>query len=136
MKVKTVITAIVAFLVLDTIWIQLVVKAMYASQLSHLFEMSQGSIQVDLIPAIITYFILVFAVCFFAIRPHQCLFAMVRDGLLIGFVTYGTYDFTCFALFKGFTWSLSIIDVLWGMFICAVVAAIAGKVQLGFKQKN
>ena len=52
------------------------------------------------------------------------------NGGLIGLITYGTYAFTCQSLFKGWTWPITITDVIWGIVICAIVSVIGRAIQV------
>ena len=46
------------------------------------------------------------------------------NGAVVGLFAYGTYAFTCQALFKDWLWSVTIPDVVWGVVLCAVSCAI------------
>ncbi|MEJ2347866.1 MAG: DUF2177 family protein [Patescibacteria group bacterium] len=47
--------------------------------------------------------------------------ALIYGGLL-GLIAYATYDLTNFAIFKNFTLKMTVIDILWGMFIVGFVS--------------
>lgn len=46
-------------------------------------------------------------------------------GALFGLVLYGTYEFTNHALVRGWPFKAVLLDVAWGMVLCAVVSAAA-----------
>ena len=43
-----------------------------------------------------------------------------RNGALLGLVAYGTYTFTNYAMLDGWTISLVLVDVIWGMSVTAL----------------
>ena len=44
------------------------------------------------------------------------------NGAIIGFLAYGTYEATSFAIMRSWTWSMLITDVAWGTFLTALSA--------------
>ncbi len=50
-------------------------------------------------------------------------------GAILGLVAYGTYDLTNMATLKGWSWELTVVDMVWGTLLTgatATVASIAG----------
>ena len=50
-------------------------------------------------------------------------------GAILGLVAYGTYDLTYMATLKGWSWELTVVDMVWGTLLTgatATVASIAG----------
>lgn len=43
-------------------------------------------------------------------------------GALVGFVIYGVYNGTNYAILKDWDLSISIIDTLWGIFVCSMAS--------------
>lgn len=52
-------------------------------------------------------------------------------GLVLGFVAYGTYDFTNLSTLKGWTLTASLVDLTWGTVLTAA-AATAGYFATSF----
>jgi uncharacterized membrane protein len=99
-------TAAIIFVVLDGIYLNLI-KSSYNRQIKNV----QGSdIKVNMIAAGITYVILIFGINYFIIQKKRS----VSDAALLGFVIYGTYDFTNLALLSNWSVLLSIVDTMWG----------------------
>ena len=53
-------------------------------------------------------------------------------GALFGLVTYGTYDLTNAATLKGWSLTVTIVDMLWGAFLAGLSAAVGVWVALRF----
>ena len=44
------------------------------------------------------------------------------NGAILGAIAYGTFEFTSFAVLKGWHWQMVMVDVLWGTALTAVSA--------------
>ena len=111
------------FGILDALWLNNVAVSMYQSTVSEIMAE-----QFRMGPALAFYIIYLFGMTWFGIRPAldsgQWTTALL-NGSLLGFVAYSTFDFTSQAVFKGWTWQLSIIDIAWGTFATGVTAALS-----------
>lgn len=67
-------------------------------------------LQVKYLGAILCYFFLIFGLYYFILREHKS----VLDAMLFGFVIYGVYDTTTYAVLKKWKLKLMIMDTLWG----------------------
>jgi uncharacterized membrane protein len=56
---------------------------------------------------------------------------LVRGGVF-GLVAYGTYDLTSFAILRGWPANVTIADMVWGLVLTGVTAAIATAVTSRF----
>ncbi|MDY7536683.1 DUF2177 family protein [Undibacterium sp. RTI2.1] len=112
--------AAVVFCVLDFIWLTIVAKNFYQSQLGPLMLAEP-----KMIPAATFYLVYLLGLLVFAIMPavreQSWLTAVLMSGLL-GIVAYGTYDLSNLATLKGWSPTLTVIDIIWG----ACVSAAAG----------
>ncbi len=107
--------AIVVFFAVDIVWLGVVAKRFYQSQIGHLLKEN-----VNWIAAFVFYFIFVAGVVFFAIMPawrdESALMAFALGGFF-GFIAYSTYDLTNLATTKDWPLSVTIVDLLWGSFL-------------------
>jgi uncharacterized membrane protein len=115
-------TAIV-LLALDAVWLTLAAKPVYRAQIGPLLLDNPNL-------AIAGLFYLFYAVgltvfCVMPAASAKSWMMAVWLGALLGFVAYGTYDITNLATLKGWTVTVSVIDLTWGTFVSAV-AATAG----------
>ena len=115
------------FFAIDLLWLGVVAKNFYRNNLNHIL-----SDQVNWKAAIIFYLMYICGILFFAVRP-----AMASDswrqalifGGLYGFFTYATYDLTNMALIKDWPLAIVIVDILWGVCLCALAAYLSFNVS-------
>jgi uncharacterized membrane protein len=104
-------TAIV-FLLIDLIGLRFLVKPIFDRHISHLFAdpFRMG-------PAAIFYLGYVAGILWFvstpALRSGTPIDALI-GGALLGFLAYGTYEFTSYAILRDWSYEQVIVDTLWG----------------------
>ena len=111
------------FAVLDLIWLGLVAKDLYRSQLSGLMAE-----RLNLPAAAAFYLLYALGLSLFVVAPAlqsgtwkaACLW-----GALFGLVAYATYDLTNLATLRGWPVALSLIDMLWGAAVSAATSMLA-----------
>ena len=91
-------------------------------------------------PAILFYLLYIAGLIYFCVRPTamQGWSAALTAGLMLGLVAYGTYDLTCHAVMKVWSWKVTLIDMAWGAIASAAActcgslatAAISAKLSL------
>ncbi len=111
------------FLVVDLIWLGLVARGFYRRHLGHIL-----SPRVNWPAAIVFYLTFVAGILYFAVAPGLAAGAWwlaVQNGLLFGLVTYVTYDLTNMATLPDWPLGVALVDILWGMSLCAVVAGLS-----------
>ena len=96
----------IILLTLDSIYIYLTLGE-FRLQIA---EVQRVVLQVKYLGAILCYFFLIFGLYYFIIREHKSIF----DAMLFGFVIYGVYDTTTYAVLKKWKLKLMIMDTLWG----------------------
>ncbi|MEE4373052.1 DUF2177 family protein [Pseudomonas alliivorans] len=121
---KTIVTAyigtLLAFLILDGIWLGVLMGPTYREWL--------GPLMLDtpvIGPAVAFYLLYGAGVVIFgvmpALREQRPGRATLYSGLL-GLIAYGTYDLTNWATLQGWPAQLALVDLAWG----TVVSALAG----------
>ncbi len=122
MYIKLYLIALPAFFALDFVWLAIVARKFYLSQLGALMKTN-----INWPIAILFYLIFIVGLIIFVISPaiekKSIIYALVMGGLF-GFFTYATYDLTNLATLKNWPLSLSIIDMIWGSILAASVSAI------------
>jgi uncharacterized membrane protein len=111
----------ILFLVADAVMLRSVIQPVFAKHLGEaLFE---GGFR--LLPAVLFYFTYMGGVLYLdgwpALRdgvPAQALL----NGAIIGFVAYGTYEFTSWAVMRDWHPQMVAIDLAWGTAVTAVSA--------------
>lgn len=115
--------ALVAFVLIDLVWLGFVAKGIYRAGIGHLMA------DVISFPAAIAFYLVyVSGLMVFAIAPATAIGggwpAAATTGALLGLFCYATYDLTNLATLRGWPLGVSIIDIAWGSMLSAVVAAI------------
>lgn len=114
--------ALPVFFVIDMIWLGLVAKKFYASQIGDLMK-----VNINWPAAIIFYLLFITGLVIFVIShavqkvswTHALLF-----GALFGLITYATYDLTNLATLKNWPLLLTFVDLIWGSVLAACVSVI------------
>lgn len=132
-QLTTLMATIIVGLVLDFAWIGFIAKKLYEDEIGGLLRKSNGNLAPDWVAAMIVYGLLVGGIFVFALpkaegSPVQ---ALIWGGLF-GVVMYGVYDFTNLATLAGWSWRISLIDVVWGGSLCAMLCAFAVALQNRF----
>lgn len=123
--------AFAVFLGVDAAWLVLIAKNFYAKYIGYLMAKNP-----NLLAALIFYLIFISGLVFFVITPAldkkmwtQALLA----GMFFGLVTYATYDLTNLATIKDWPLIITIVDLIWGMFVSATVSVITYFIAIKFK---
>jgi len=111
------VTAIV-FLVIDYLWLGVLMKDYFQSQLNHLM-----ADDVNLAIAALFYLFYAAGIVWLCINPaleSSDWSKALINGAILGFLAYGTYDITNMATLKDWPVNMSIIDVTWGTGLTAL----------------
>lgn len=122
MFLKLFFTALPIFIAFDISWVGFLAKDFYRDQIGSLMKSN-----INWVAAILFYFIFILGLVLFVIQPalekqswtHALLF-----GSLFGLVTYATFDLTNLALLKNWPVLVTVVDLIWGMFLSALVAVL------------
>jgi uncharacterized membrane protein len=118
------------FIVVDIIWLSQATRFIYRPQI--------GPLLLDkpvVLAAVAFYFLFGVGLSVLVVRPAldaTSIFAALWMGALFGLVTYGTYDLTNAATLKGWSLTVTIVDMLWGAFLAGLSAAVGVWVALRF----
>lgn len=117
-------TSLGAMAVFDAAWLGLIAPAFYKKHIG--FIMTDKP---NWIAAIAFYLIFILGVTVFVVYPGwKNVDSLVKIGLLgalFGLVTYATYDLTNQATLKNWPHIVTIVDLLWGTALTAVVSVVA-----------
>ncbi len=110
------------FFAIDMVWLGLVAKNFYRSNIGHL--MSDTVIW----PVAISFYLLfLVGLVIFAIAPAietRSVMHAVLYGALFGFFTYITYDLTNWSTLRDWPAIVALVDIMWGTVLSAAVAGI------------
>lgn len=108
------------FFVIDMLWLGVVARGFYQSQLGHLLG------DINWTAAILFYFVYLVGLSYFATLPaleRGSLVLALSAGALFGFFTYATYDLTNLSTIRDWPLLITIVDIAWGTVLGATVAA-------------
>ena len=120
MFLKLYLIALPVFLAIDAVWLSLIAKNFYAKYIGYLMAKNP-----NLWAALIFYLIFIAGLIFFVITPaldKKMWTHTLLAGLFFGLVTYATYDLTNLATVKDWPLTVTIVDLIWGMFVSAAVS--------------
>ena len=115
------IATIVVFLGLDAIWLKTFIGPFFEERIGHMMREEP-------LLGVAAGFYVIFAIgiVYFAVMPALAagsLWLAVINGAFLGFLAYGTYEATSMAIMKDWQYSMLVVDIAWGTFVCAVSAA-------------
>ncbi len=122
MFIKLYSIALPVFLFIDMIWLGLISKDFYRAQIGSLMKSD-----VNWTAAVLFYLIFITGLVIFVITPaveksswsHAVIF-----GALFGLVCYATYDLTNLAVAKDWPLLVTIVDLIWGAVLSALVSVV------------
>lgn len=115
--------AVIAFLIIDGLWLGVVAKSFYADNLGDLLRR-----RILALPAMAFYLMYTAGLVFLAVRPGQSdvgIASVALYGAIVGFLAYGTYDMTNLATLRDWPWIVSVVDLIWGTVLSASVATLS-----------
>ena len=121
--IKLYFISLFVFLGIDSIWLLFIAKKFYADQLGYLMAKTP-----NLLAALIFYLLFIVGVVFLVLAPalkNNSLSQAILMGALFGLCSYATYDLTNLATIKDWPIIITLIDMIWGTTLSAVVAGVS-----------
>ena len=112
-----------AFMLLDGVWLGVVMKNFYRTQLAPIVRLADGGIAPNWPAAVVVYVLLGTGIALFVIPRAPTASLAAGYGALFGLVVYGVYDFTNYSTLRQWPFVLTIADVAWGTAASAACAA-------------
>lgn len=115
--------AVIAFLIIDGLWLGLIAKNFYANNLGELLRKN-----FLILPGAVFYLVYTAGLVFLAVRPMQpelSLANVALYGAIVGVLSYGTYDMTNLSTLRDWPVIVSVVDLLWGTVLSASVATVS-----------
>jgi len=121
--IKQFFVALGSFLLVDGLWLTVISKNFYAKHLGYLMSKNP-----NLLAAGLFYLIYIFAMVVLVVTPgleKGSFWSTVLSGALFGLCCYATYDLTNLATVQNWPLIVTIVDLIWGTFLSATIAAIS-----------
>ena len=119
---KQYLIGLIVFLGIDMVWLTVIAKPFYSKHLGYLMAKNPNLVAAGIFYALNIIGLLVFTINP-ALQKNSLLQAIILGGLY-GFFTYATYDLTNYATIKDWPLIVTVVDLLWGTFLCALVSGI------------
>ena len=111
---------------IDAIYLYLVGKPVFEKAV---FAIQKSPLVAKMPPAVFTYVLMAVILNYFIISVNKTPF----DAFILGFCTYGIFDFTNLAIFKNYNFKTAIIDTLWGAILFFVTTTYNNEHTKTFK---
>ncbi len=122
MFMKLYFLAVFFFFSIDMVWLGFVAKSFYQNQIGFLMRPD-----INWVAAIIFYLLFIVGLVVFVIRPAihaESWQQALLFGALFGLISYATYDLTNLATLKNWPILMTIVDMIWGMTLSALVSVM------------
>ena len=120
--------ALVVMGALDGVWLGWLAKDFYREQLGPLMTDS-----VRIVPAAIYYFGFPAVIVYLALLPATSLGEAALRSAVLGLAAFGVYDLTNLATLRGYTVTMTLVDMAWGTFASAVGGAAAYRAVMALR---
>jgi uncharacterized membrane protein len=113
---------IIPLVIFDGLWILVIAKKFYATELGFLFSKS-----INIVPVMLFYPIYAFVILTLAVLPAVSSKSWIEalwHGALLGLAAYGAYDLTNQATITGWSTRVTIVDMGWGIVVTAITSVI------------
>jgi uncharacterized membrane protein len=121
-QVKLYFFQLLAFFLIDLVWLSIIAKSFYQKYLGFLLRPSP-----NLLPATIFYLLFVLGNLVFAVLPgldKNSLAKTLGLAALFGLMCYSTYDLSNWATIKNWPWQVVAVDIIWGTVLSAGVGLV------------
>jgi uncharacterized membrane protein len=107
----------VLLVLVDSVYLYFIGKPVFDKTVA---AIQNSALVVNIAPAIFTYILMAIILNYFIISVNKSPF----DAFILGFCTYGIFDFTNMAIFKKYNLRTAITDTLWGAILFFTVTSI------------
>ena len=122
---KLLLLSYIVLLVLDIFWLGYLMRRFYIKNFA-LFTRTEKGIRFHRGGIFVSWIVLLFGQYFFVMPTiaQSNVWITVGYGAIYGFITYGMYNFTNYATIDGYLLSMTLLDLVWGVFLNSTIAAV------------
>jgi uncharacterized membrane protein len=116
------------FLIIDYLWLGVIMSKFYKNEMGALARIHNGALTPVIWAAVIVYILIPLGIVLFAVprvSPEHRVSSALFWGFIYGVILYGVYDMTNYSLINKWPLRMSIVDILWGGTINAVITYLA-----------
>jgi uncharacterized membrane protein len=126
--VKLYLLVLIIFLAIDLTWLGVLMAKFYKAELGPLARRSGEAMAPVWWAAFLVYILIPLGIMLFVVprvSPENLAASALGWGFLYGVILYGVYDLTNYSLIDRWPWRMTLVDMAWGGFICAVTSYVA-----------
>jgi uncharacterized membrane protein len=127
-SIKLYLLVVVIFLAIDLTWLGVLMANFYKTELGPLARRTGEAMAPVWWAAVLVYVLIPLGLVVFVLprlSPASPASAALGWGFLYGIILYGVYDFTNYSLIDRWPLRMTLVDITWGGFICAVTSYLA-----------
>ena len=121
--IKLYFLTLIAFFVIDMVWLGLVARTFYRKYLGFLMAPNP-----NWLAAILFYLLFIAGILVFVVVPglqDRVVKTMLLRAALFGLITYATYDLTNLATIKDWPLIITVVDMCWGTVLSLSVSYVS-----------
>ena len=118
----SIIITIIFLIIMDLIWFSFSMKTIYMPTIQSIQGNSMPDKYKFIYGGLVAWVLIALGINYFVVKNATNVKNAMVNGALFGLVMYGIFNGTNYALFEGWNLKTSIIDTLWGMYICGSVS--------------
>lgn len=126
--IKLYLLVLIIFLAIDLTWLGVLMAKFYKAELGPLARRSGEAMAPVWWAAFLVYILIPLGIMLFVVprvSPENLAASALGWGFLYGVILYGVYDLTNYSLIDRWPWRMTLVDMAWGGFICAVTSYVA-----------
>jgi uncharacterized membrane protein len=122
------------FVLMDILWLGFIMGNTYKEQLHQFLLIENGSMQIQWPIACAVWSLIVIGSLYFALPlvKENSLISAFGHGALYGFILYGVYDLTNYAMINKWPLSITLLDIGWGTFANGIFLTLAVLIKRRF----
>ena len=124
MNIVLFIKILALFLIVDGLWLKLFMGPSYHKMIP---KIQKSPMKAKIWTAVCAYLLLGVGI-YYLVMPNIKKESQYKDAIfyggMFGLVVYGVYDFTAGSVLDQWDMNLALLDIVWGMFVCAVVPVL------------
>jgi uncharacterized membrane protein len=127
-NIKLYLLVLVIFLAIDLTWLGVLMAKFYKTELGPLARRSGEAMAPVWWAAFLVYILIPLGIMLFVVprvSPENLAASALGWGFLYGVILYGVHDLTNYSLIDRWPWRMTLVDMAWGGFICAVTSYVA-----------
>ena len=120
-----IIKSILIFFILDMVYINYIIKTPFSDMM---FRIQGSKMSVKMLSALLCYIVLFYVFYYFILsKKFESNYQQIKEAFILGFCIYAIYDLTNHATIKEWSYSIVLIDSVWGGILFALTAYLIHK---------